>query len=160
MAGSIFPQSRDLIEQRTLGWGVGVTPIASGDYTRVDLAFANGSLAVVRSRAALIQDLALTYCTGLGTDPLNMGTGFDGARLVAEEDDPGLLRERLRAAAAVVANGDPRVARVVDVQLASAVAEGEQPGRAWPTRLVITVIFDLITGERANVTIQGVAING
>ncbi|MBS0290804.1 MAG: hypothetical protein JSS07_12315 [Proteobacteria bacterium] len=160
MASALTPAARQMVERRLLGWGVAVAPLASGDCTRVDLAFERGALVAVESRAALLQDLALVFCTGLGTDPLNMGTGFDGPRLVAEEDDPAMLSERLRAAAALVPHGDPRVARVVDVQLAAAVAEDERPGRARPTRLVITTVFDLVTGERVDVSLGGVAIDG
>lgn len=147
MSGS---EGRDLVERRSLGWGLAVEPLTPGDYTRVDIAFSKGTRtpALVEGQQALRQDLTLAFCTGRGTDPLNLDFGFDGPRLVAEEDDRALLRERLRAAAAMVCDRDSRVRKVLDVQLQAA---SSTPG--GPLRdLVITARFETALGEPADMT--------
>ncbi|MFC3077452.1 hypothetical protein ACFODL_05050 [Phenylobacterium terrae] len=155
--------ARELIERRTLGWGLRVEPLGGADYTRVDIALAAGETPLVAGRAALIQDLRLAFCTGRGTDPLNLAFGFDGARLIAEEEDRALLRERLRAAAAIVVDADPRVSRVVDVQVGADPALAARPD-ATAGDLVrerwITVTFDTLTGERVSVDLGSLDENG
>jgi len=149
--------AREIVERRSLGWGLKVAPLAGGDYTRADLVLTEGTtLETVVGRAALLQDLALAFCTGRGTDPLNVGFGFDGARLIAEEDDRTVLRERLRAAAALVVDADPRVRRVVDVALGSDPLRAPTPEMASSglvRDLWITVTFDTLAGDRVSGTI-------
>jgi hypothetical protein len=149
--------AREVVERRSLGWGFKVAPLAGIDYTRADLVLTGGTiLETVVGRAALLQDLALAFCTGRGTDPLNVGFGFDGARLIAEEGDLSVLRERLRAAAAVVVDADPRVRRVVDVTLGVdplLVVAPDVPPVGLVRDLWITVTFDTLTGERVSGTI-------
>lgn len=154
--------ARELIERRTLGWGLRVEPLGGADYTRVDITLAAGETPLVAGRAALMQDLRLAFCTGRGTDPLNLAFGFDGARLVAEEEDRALLRERLRAAAAIVVDADPRVSRVVDVQVGADPAAARPDGTAGDLvrELWITVTFDTLTGERVSVDLGSLDENG
>ena len=160
MTTTALGASREQIESRTFGRGIAVRPLGLDDMTRADIVFDGGKLGAVSGREALIQDLTLAFCTGLGTDPLNTGFGFDGARLMATEDNPQMLRERLRAAAAIVTASDPRVARVIDVQVEGAAEAGTLAGTDRPTILVIRVKFDLSIGGSAEVTIEGVATNG
>jgi hypothetical protein len=155
--------TRAMIERRTLGWGLKVEPLGGEDYTRADIALTGGDTQLVEGRAALLQDLRLAFCTGRGTDPLNLGFGFDGARLIAEEEDRALLRERLRAAAAIVVDADPRISRVVDVQLGGDPAVAPRPeGTSGDLvrALWITVTFDTLTGERISVDLGSLDENG
>ena len=154
MASSIDTAGRDLVEQRSFGWGLKALPMEitspGEDYTRADIELVAGKLGEIAGRDALYQDLKIAYSTGRSTDPLNLSFGFDGARLIAEEDSPALLRERLRAAAAVVCDADPRVRKVLDVQLGPQNAPG-----ARATALEITVQFETIVGEQTTLTVQG-----
>lgn len=147
---------RDLVEKRSLGWGLAVEPVAESDYTRVDIAFSRDGAAALKridGQQALRQDLTLAFCTGRGTDPLNVDFGFDGPRLVAEEDDRALLRERLRAAAAVVCDRDPRIRKVLDVQLRAVSAEAVVAEKNGPLRVLeITVRFETALGKPFDMT--------
>jgi hypothetical protein len=149
--------SRDmeLLERRAFGWGLAAPRLAPGDPTRRDVAWRtrNGrrDLATVEGAEALAQDLEAAIATGLGTDPLNLDFGFDGARIIAETEGIGLQRERLRAAVAQVLAREPRVRRVLDVQVESRAAEPGGPVRD----AVVTAIFETILGNRATIELEG-----
>lgn len=114
-------------ERRVFGWGVRSEPIEQiVTYCR-DIQLVAGpdgttDLGLVDGFAALEQDLRIALGTALGADPLNVGFGFDGLRIVSEETDRLMLRERLRGAVVQVLRADPRVISVIRVLIGSEIA--------------------------------------
>lgn len=108
--------------RRVLGWGAAAPLIAPGDVGR-DLVIAPrpGSgrldLACVEGALNLGQDLAVALTTGRGTDPFNADFGFDGLAALVEEQEPALIRERLRASVAKTIARDPRVRALTAIEV-------------------------------------------
>jgi phage baseplate assembly protein W len=145
---------RDLVRRRLLGWSVACEPIFPGVDLGRDLvlrAAADGKvdLARVESVDALSQSLSLALTTALGSDVFNTAFGFDGVAALAEEPDPVLARERVRIAVIKVLHADPRVRRIVDVELDS--GRGRPIGRA--RTLDVTVAFETVALDRATVNL-------
>lgn len=153
--------------QRLLGKGLALVPIHPGQDIGLDIAFgpspsANASpgggglrdLVTVAGLDTLLQDLTVALSTGLGTEPLNTGFGSDAFRIIAEESDPILLRERIRVAVMRVVAADPRVARLVSVTIDDT-APLERSARR--TDLAVEVVFETILGTRATMAIEGLA---
>jgi hypothetical protein len=65
----------------------------------------------------LAQDLAVALLTPLGSDPFDVGFGFDGLRVLSLAFGPQLRDELLRVAVVRTLLADARVADVVDVVL-------------------------------------------
>lgn len=144
---------------RVLGKGLALSSTDPGQDIGLDIAFGGvdgrRDLATVTGHDALLQDLRVALCTGLGTDPLNRGFGSDAFAAMAEESDPMLMRERIRVAVIRVLKADPRVRRVVEVRVG-----GEaQPfaGTARATTLDITATYETALSELASIAIEGLS---
>lgn len=137
---------------RILGKGLALVPTDPGEDTGLDIAFAGGDLACAFGQDALLQDLRVALCTGLGTDPLNTGFGSDAFAAMAEETDTVLQRERIRVAIIRVLRADPRIHRVVEVRI-----NGEpRPFAAGrTTELAVTAVFETAMRDLATVVIEG-----
>lgn len=114
-------------ERRFYGWGVASQPIDSAVIYSRDVSLgrmSDGSLdlALVDGIATLEQDLHTAFVTALGADPLNIAHGFDGLRIISEEHDFLMLRERLRGAVVQVLRSDPRVIDVSQVLIGQEIA--------------------------------------
>ena len=151
-------------ERRVFGWGVRSEPIDQiVTYCRdiqltrnvsgaTDLDLADGF-------GALEQDLRTALGTALGADPLNTGFGFDGLRIVSEETDRLLLRERLRGAVVQVLRADPRVISVTRVLIGNEIAAYEAGSAAAPMPkgeygvLAVQAAFRIIGGQEATLTL-------
>ncbi|HYF90102.1 hypothetical protein [Azospirillum sp.] len=144
---------RKLLERRVLGFGIRTGRIAPDDPTQVDVAFVqvNGKrmLPIVEGAEALAQDLEAAFATGLGTDLLNLGFGFDGLKTIAEEENRAMQSERIRASAAAVLVRDARVRTVVEVTVAA--GPPARPGRR-PIHAVVECLFETVLGQRERVT--------
>jgi phage baseplate assembly protein W len=134
--------------RRTLGWGAAAPLIEPGDVGR-DLVLVprDGSgrldLACVEGADNLGQDLAVALTTGLGADPFNADFGFDGLAALVEEQEPALVRERLRASVAKTVARDPRVRSVTAIEV--------DQGSASVTRtLSLRVAVDTIASDTAS----------
>lgn len=156
---------RRRVEQRLLGWTLHAPPLQAGPSVDIgrDLALvdhgAGLDLDVVRGADALLQDLAIAFTTGRGTDVLNATFGFDGLNAIADEHDHILQWERIRIAAIQLLRSDPRVVQVLEVELApDEVDDGEDTVRSRVRTVRATVAT--VAGITVNVTIGRVGIDG
>lgn len=133
----------------TAAWNLAVAPPAAGaaaaDPLAADLVLRDGDLAVVDGTDGVLQSVRLALTTAPGTDPLDLGFGFDGLRVIAEERSPELARERLRVAVLTVLRRDPRVRRVLDVRV--------EPAGGADRALVIGAVLETDTGAVLPVTL-------
>jgi phage baseplate assembly protein W len=161
------PDPRRTFVRRTLGWGAAAPQIESGDVGRDLLLLPRpGSgrldLACVEGAGNLSQDLAIALTTGRGSDPFNGDFGFDGLTALVEEQEPALVRERLRASVAKTVAADPRVRSVTAID----VDDGRQgAGRAPRTEaedealrqtrvtrtLSLRIVVDTIASDAASI---------
>jgi hypothetical protein len=137
--------SRRTFVRRTLGWGAAAPLIEPGDVGR-DLVLVPraGSgrvdLACVEGAENLGQDLAVALTTGPGADPFNADFGFDGLSALVEEQEPALVRERLRASVAKTVARDPRVRTVTAIEV-------EDGSTSATRRLSLRVEVDTIASD-------------
>lgn len=152
------------VERRVFGWGVRSEPIESiVSYCRdIQLAAGPGGtkdLDLTDGFTALEQDLRTALGTALGADPLNVGFGFDGLRIVSEETDRLMLRERLRGAVVQVLRADPRVVSVTRVLIGSEIAAFHAGQASAPLAageygiLSIEAAFRIVGGEEASLSL-------
>jgi hypothetical protein len=140
--------------RRALGWSLACEPVAPSadvgrDVVLRDRGDGRRDLALVEGPANLAQGLQIALTTGLGTDPFDIGFGFDGLRALAEETDPLLVRERVRVAVAQVLRRDPRVQRIVDVTLST---RAESPDARRTLRIDCT--FEAVGGDPVGVVVD------
>jgi phage baseplate assembly protein W len=126
-----------------------------------DLRLASGpdgtDLAFLQGMDTLTQALSVALTTLLGSDVFNTDFGFDGLAAVADETNPVLARERIRVGVVTVLRKEPRVRRIVDVNLGDGRLE---PVEAGTRELHVRVAFEAITGDQANVDVARIADNG
>ena len=151
-------------QDRLLGWGLAFEPTFPGLDVARDLAFADGpggrDLALVRGLDNLAQSLAVALTTLQGSNVFDTEFGFDGLNALAEPTEPVLVRERVRIGVIKVLNRDPRIRRIVDVDL-----DGDRldPGAGAALRasrtLEVQVQFETITQEQASVRVGELPAN-
>jgi hypothetical protein len=142
---------RDVLRRRALGWGIACDEIAPGVDLARDLrlvAGADGFVDFARVEAIdnLAQSLKLAFTTLRGSDVFDVEFGFDGCNALVEETNAMLVRERVRVAAIGVLQRDPRVRRIVDVQLADERLQAPATGNT--RTLEVRVTFETVTGDR------------
>jgi phage baseplate assembly protein W len=141
-------EDRALQRRKLLGWGLELAPSLGPDDIGRDLVLAGGELAVVDGIDNLGQALAVALTTPLTGDVFNVDFGFDGINALAEETIPILIQERIRVAVVAVLKKDPRIRRIVDVQLLD--GRLAKPGSAR-RELDVKVVFETVTGDTATV---------
>lgn len=153
---------RDVLRKKALGRA----PLCEEIFPGVDLARdlvltdrGNGfDLAYVEGVDALGQALAMALTTRLGDDVFNIRFGFDGLNAMADERNPILVRERIRVAIIQVLRKEPRVRRIVDVNLSD---DGRlEPPQAGNRELHVRVIFETITGDQTSLILGKLTPNG
>jgi hypothetical protein len=152
-------QERELLRRRLLGWDIATVPVVPGGDIGRDIQLTSGSTIDFQQVTAmdnLGQALTHALTTRLGDDIFNTSYGFDGLNAIAEETDPLLARERIRISIIGVLSRDPRVKRIVDVQLGNRAVD--QPSSSVDRRLDVTVAFETITGDSAGVDLLKGAI--
>jgi hypothetical protein len=145
----------DIRRRRLLGVGLRADLVSSADIAR-DIALvpsAGGKdLALVSGIGNLVQCLAIGLTTLRGSDPLNQRFGFLGLTPLTEQTSPVLAREGVRSAVAEFLASDPRVRRIVDLQVDSPMAAQTGAGRRT---LDARVDFETVSGETATLTTGG-----
>jgi phage baseplate assembly protein W len=108
-------------QDRLLGWGLAFEPVLPGLDLARDVVLRAGpggrDLAVVRGLDNLTQSLSVALTTLRQSNVFDTEFGFDGLNALADPIDPVLTRERVRIGVVKVLNRDPRVRRIVDVNL-------------------------------------------
>jgi hypothetical protein len=133
----------------TFDHGRDLVLVPSGDGSTRDFALIEGM-------DNLGQALAVALTTPLTGDVFNIDFGFDGVDAIAEETVPIMVQERIRVAVITLLQKDPRVRRIVDVQL----QDGRLTNPANVRALEIKVVFETITGDSATLDLGKVATNG
>ncbi len=154
----------DIARRRLLGWSPACPQIMPGLDLGRDLVLTRGAnglidLARVDGAECLSQSLSVALTTLLGSDLFNTRFGFDGLNAMAEETDVVLMRERVRVSVIQVLRADPRVRRIVDVNLADGrltgivgSPDGSEPEvGADPRTLTVRVAFETVTGDQSTV---------
>jgi hypothetical protein len=157
--------TQTLVRNKLLGWGAACLPVYPGMDIGQDLAFEGGDLATVTGVENLAQDLTVALTTALGADPFNVFFGFDGVNALAEEPNAMLARERIRVSVIKLLNNDPRVRRILDVQLLDGrlgpLSADMVPGTdVSSTRVLnVRVAFETISGEQSALDLGGMKLN-
>ena len=155
-------QSRTLLRNRLLGWGLTATPTQPNVDIGRDVVLVDGpngrDFARVVGMDALVQDLSIAFTTVLGGDLFNTTFGFDGLRALVEETNPILVRERVRIAAIQVLQKDPRIRRVIDVNLGGGTLE--RVSTAANRELEVRVGFETVSGDQAAADLGRLALDG
>lgn len=144
--------------RRILGWSAACDPIAPGTDNGRDLRLEKGPSGLDLARTDgidnLNQSLAIALTTLLGSDIFNVDFGFDGLRALVEETHPVMTAERIRIAVIQTVRKDPRIRRIIDVQLAD--NRLQLPGASAGTgsrELDVRVAFEAHSGDQLNVDI-------
>lgn len=132
-----------------LGHGLALTPIGP-DSIGLDLAWRDGpdgpTLGVVEGTDNLAQDLTVALLTPTGTDPFDLGFGFDGLRILTLDTPPMLTEELVRLAVIRTLVADGRVSEVLDVTLSPVGPDRRQRVTAQ-VRTVLGEALRLALGE-------------
>jgi hypothetical protein len=150
-------RDRVLQRRKLLGWGLELATIPGTDELSRDLVITNGALGVVEGIDNLGQDLAVALTTPLAGDVFNVDFGFDGINAIAEETHPVLVKERVRISIVTLLQKDPRVRRIVDIQLEDARLK---PTGAFTRELDVRVVFETVTGDTQTIDLGKVDPNG
>ncbi|MCM2422896.1 hypothetical protein [Streptomyces sp. RKAG293] len=137
-------------ERTVLGYGLALQPTGP-DSIGHDLTFVdNGAgrdLALVSGADNLAQNLAVALLTAPGSDPFNVGFGFDGLSVLTQDLTPPMVQEMLRLSVLRTVTADSRVADVVDLTL----TETAPGSRRWQVdasvRTVLGSVLDTTIGE-------------
>ncbi|MEV1289104.1 hypothetical protein [Micromonospora sp. NPDC049679] len=132
-----------------LGHGLALTPIGP-DSLGLDLRWRDGTagagIAIVDGVENLAQDLTVALLTPTGTDPFDLGFGFDGLRVLTLNTPPALTEELIRLSVIRTLTADARVREVLDVTLSPVGADRRQRVTA-EVRTVLGEALRLVLGE-------------
>lgn len=151
--------SPDLAVRRRLLLGVGLRAdlVSTGDLAR-DLALVSSAsgvdLATVEGIDNLCQCLAVGLTTLRGSDVFNQRFGFLGLTPLSQQTSPVLAREGVRSAVAEFLASDPRIRRIVDLQVDDPLAA---PTGASRRSLDVHVAFEAVSGDAAVLGTDGLA---
>ena len=155
-------REREILRRRLLGRGLAVMPVHGGlDLGRDLVLAAQGDppardFVTVAGIDNLAQALTIALTTPLTGDVFNVDFGFDGLNALAEETSPVMVQERIRIAVVTLLKKDPRVRRIVDVQL----QDGRLLSPGANTReLEVRVVFETITADTTSVELGKVVPN-
>jgi hypothetical protein len=156
MTGPVSDAELMLRRRRLLGLGVRADLVTTADLARDLVLSRTGTgvdLAQITGIDNLCQCLAIGLTTLRGTDPFNQRFGFLGLTAMTEQTSPLLAREGIRSAVAEFLASDPRVRRIVDLQLDNPMSAPLAGSRS----LDVTVRFEAISGEAVTATTGGLA---
>lgn len=156
MTGYTAPDAA-IRRRRLLGAGLRADLVSSADVARdISLtATTEGTdLATVSGIDNLCQCLAIGLTTLRGSDVFNQRFGFLGLTPLTQQSSPVLAREGVRSAVAEFLASDPRVRRVVDLQVGNPMSA---PSGANRRALGVRINFETVSGETAAMTSGGLA---
>jgi len=143
-----MPDNREIQRRKLLGWGLKLAPVLGPADIGRDLVLSGDDLDVVDGIDNLAQALTVALTTPLAGDVFNVDFGFDGLNALAEETIPVLVQERIRISVVTLLKKDPRIRRIIDVQL----VDGRLANPGAATRdLDVKVVFETVTGDTATV---------
>lgn len=146
--------------RRLLGVGVRADLVSSADVAR-DVTLvptaAGVDLATVEGVDNLCQCLAVGLTTLRGSDVFNQRFGFLGLTPLTQQTSPVLAREGVRSAVAEFLASDPRVRRIVELQVDDPLAA---PTGASRRVLDVHVAFEAVSGDAAVLGAGGLASGG
>jgi hypothetical protein len=155
-------RDRALLRNSLLGWGLAAAPTLPNVDIGRDIALVDGpngrDLARVVGMDNLVQDLTVAFTTVRGADVFNTDFGFDGLRALVEETNPILVRERVRISAIQVLRRDPRIRRVIEVNLGGGTLERATAGA--DRQLEVRIGFETVSGDQAAAELGRLAFNG
>ncbi|MCG5444172.1 hypothetical protein NIE79_002317 [Micromonospora sp. NIE79] len=156
-------RERQAAQRRYLGWGLAFESTMPGVDLARDVVFDDGPngrvLAVVAGTENVAQSLAVALTTLRGSNVFDATFGFDGLNALAEQIEPNLIREQVRIGIITLLDRDPRVRKIVDVNLddgrlgVGATGADDAAGAALRSSrtLQVQVQFETITDDRLSV---------
>ncbi|MEV0154966.1 hypothetical protein AB0H57_14635 [Micromonospora sp. NPDC050686] len=146
-------RERETARNRYLGWGLAFTETLPGIDIARDISFTTGpngrTLDLVRGPDNVSQALAVALTTLRGANVFDAEFGFDGLNALAEDLEPVLIREQVRVAVITLLHRDPRIRRIVDVNLDDGrLGAGADPALRASRTLRVEVQFETITDDR------------
>jgi len=154
---TLTPPDQHIRRRRLLGVGLRADLVTTADSAR-DIRFADSGfgcdLAMIEGVDNLCQCLAIGLTTLRGSDVFNQRFGFLGLTPLSEQTSPILAREGVRGAVAEYLASDPRVTRIVDLQVSNPM---ETPAGAFRRVLDVRVDFETVGGDVGEVSTGGLA---
>ncbi|MGC4757981.1 hypothetical protein [Micromonospora trifolii] len=156
-------RERQAAQRRYLGWGLAFDTTMPGVDLARDIVFDDGPngrvLALVAGTDNVAQSLAVALTTLRGSNVFDATFGFDGLNALAEQIEPNLIREQVRIGIITLLDRDPRVRKIVDVNLddgrlgVAATGADDPAGAALRSSrtLQVQVQFETITDDRLSV---------
>lgn len=173
-------RERENLRKRVLKQGFKTTLIFPGKDISRDITIKRGENGLdfdfVSGIDNLSQSLETALTTRLGDDIFNVAFGFDGINALAEETDAILQKERIRIAIIRVLQKEPRVRRILDVQLTGDERMAIPPPFVDPNtfplpdereveymrrsrQLEVYVWFETVSGEQAALSVKRIMTN-
>jgi hypothetical protein len=148
---------QDVRRRRLLGVGVRADLVSPADIAR-DASLRRSSTGVDLEQVVGIDNLCQCLAIGLttlrGSDVFNQRFGFLGLSALTEQASPILAREGVRSAVAEFLATDPRIRRIVDLQLDNPMDPPPPGSRA----LTVTVRFEAVSGDSVTAATSGIAL--
>jgi phage baseplate assembly protein W len=154
-------RERQAAQRRYLGWGLAFEPTMPGVDLARDIVFDDGPdgrvLALVAGTDNVAQSLAVALTTLRGSNVFDATFGFDGLNALAEQIEPNLIREQVRIGIITLLDRDPRVRKIVDVNLddgrlgAGGTDDAARAALRASRTLQVQVQFETITDDRLSV---------
>jgi hypothetical protein len=152
-------RERVTAQNRYLGWGLAFGDTLPGIDIARDISFspqAGGrALDLVRGPGNVSQALCVALTTLRGSDVFDAEFGFDGLNALTRAIEPVLIREQVRVGVITLLDRDPRVRRIVDVNLDDGrLGTGSSAVELHASRtLQVRVQFETITDDRLEVSL-------
>ncbi|MEH1029304.1 hypothetical protein V6W11_16320 [Micromonospora profundi] len=154
-------RERQAAQRRYLGWGLAFEPTMPGVDLARDIVFDDGPngrvLALVAGTQNVAQSLSVALTTLRGSNVFDATFGFDGLNALAEQIEPSLIREQVRIGIITLLDRDPRVRKIVDVNLddgrlgATGTDDAAHAALRSSRTLQVQVQFETITDDRLSV---------
>jgi phage baseplate assembly protein W len=137
-----------------LGWDIATGVVDATTSPGRDIAFVERGqgvrdFLVVDGIDNLGQALTLALTTVKGGDVFNVDYGFDGLLALVEENSPFMQRERIRVSVVQTVTRDPRVRRIIDLE----VAPPPETSTGVERRLSVRLTIESQLGQSVQVTV-------